>query len=1161
MSDQDTFALLVQEAARVLSPLRVAISSRQHFKTFMARLGWTADDIPQPLQDLSADLDTLITRLKAVTDGDVGIAALDALRQAVVDVIDSVKAISTAPDGLFPPHFIADNFKAEFPAQLVTYLLVEYLSVNHPTAVFALRALGVIERRYEPPTGNRRPFIRDRFQFSNLSQVLEDPSVVFRNAFGWGTDNPDYDSLFEQLDNLLIYLGLAVFRSEIDESIARKIEEGIDQPGNPRRSVLRAVFFERTRTDGSRLAAELDFLPLPGDQTTKPGLALMPFFNGVQGFRMQLGNEIAVMIDASFDLKGGVGLIFRPEQDLRVLLGFDSDAAPASAEGEIVVRAEYASESGDPIVIIGSSDGSRLEVRNVSGTGGLRLTTATDKQEIFSEFELQGGRLVIDTGKGDGFLQRILPAGGFSANLELTVGLSSINGFYFRGSGGLEVQLPAHINLGPVDIESLVIGLRPESGAIRVDLGANVKAELGPLTAVVEELGLRATLSFPDSGGNLGVADLDIGFKPPTGVRLSIDGGGFKGGGGLSFDPENARYTGMLELQYQNRIDLKAIGLLTTRMPDGSKGFSLLIIITSEFTPVQLGLGFTLNGVGGLLGLNRTALVERLRTGLHDNTLQSILFPQDVIANADRIVSDLRQVFPPQQGRFIFGPMARIGWGTPTLITADIGLLIELPQPVRVFILGVVKALLPDERAKLLRLQVNFLGVIDFEREQFSFDASLFDSTLLSFTLAGDMAVRMNWGDSDPNFLVTVGGFHPAYEPPPLDLPVLKRLTLQLLSADNPRLTLETYFAVTSNTAQFGARLELYASASKFNVYGFLSFDALFQFNPFYFTTDIGAMLALRIGSSNIASIKLSLTLEGPTPWKAQGTAKFKICWFFTLKVRFNKTFGEQRDTRLDDVAVLPLLAAALSDRNNWESKSPTGRNRLVSLKKIESTGDEVIADPSGVLSITQKVVPFNVAIQRFGNQQPADGNLFAIEQVRMGEAGDAETLSTSPVQEQFAPAQFFEKSDAEKLSSKSFERFDSGVRLNDSERLDATYAAKRDIEYELYYIDGQRDLAQWFEPFFPDQTAFNIWATGGAVASSPLSFANNSKSALAPEAVQVSQEHYAVVNVDDLTIVNDSAVRASEAAGLALMRDMIRNNPGLEGNLQVVPTFEVNRL
>jgi hypothetical protein len=142
-------------------------------------------------------------------------------------------------------------------------------------------------------------------------------------------------------------------------------------------------------------------------------------------------------------------------------------------------------------------------------------------------------------------------------------------------------------------------------------------------------------LSFP-TRRNIGPLDLDLRFKPPDGLGLSIDGGGFTGGGFLRFFEADQRYEGMLELEYEDRISLKAIGLLTTRLPGGKPGFSLLIIITAEFTPIQLGLGFTLNGVGGLLGLNRSADAERLRSGLRDNTLSSVLFPQNSVENASR---------------------------------------------------------------------------------------------------------------------------------------------------------------------------------------------------------------------------------------------------------------------------------------------------------------------------------------------------------------------------------------------------------------------------------------------------------------------------------------------------------------------------------------------
>src|ERR1044071_8048935 len=100
-------------------------------------------------------------------------------------------------------------------------------------------------------------------------------------------------------------------------------------------------------------------------------------------------------------------------------------------------------------------------------------------------------------------------------------------------------------------------------------------------------------------------------------------------------------------------------------MPDGSKGFSLLIIITAEFgTGIQLGFGFTVLGLGGLLGLNRTMNLPALTEGVRSGSLNSLMFPKDPVANAPRIIADLRAMLPPYEGRFLIGPMAKLGWGT-----------------------------------------------------------------------------------------------------------------------------------------------------------------------------------------------------------------------------------------------------------------------------------------------------------------------------------------------------------------------------------------------------------------------------------------------------------------------------------------------------------------
>ncbi len=57
-------------------------------------------------------------------------------------------------------------------------------------------------------------------------------------------------------------------------------------------------------------------------------------------------------------------------------------------------------------------------------------------------------------------------------------------------------------------------------------------------------------------------------------------------------------------------------------------------------------------------------LFQPLMDGVRTNSIQSIMFPQDVMANAPRIISDLQAIFPPQEGIFLIGPMAKIGWGS-----------------------------------------------------------------------------------------------------------------------------------------------------------------------------------------------------------------------------------------------------------------------------------------------------------------------------------------------------------------------------------------------------------------------------------------------------------------------------------------------------------------
>ena len=109
------------------------------------------------------------------------------------------------------------------------------------------------------------------------------------------------------------------------------------------------------------------------------------------------------------------------------------------------------------------------------------------------------------------------------------------------------------------------------------------------------------------------------------------------------------------------------------------------------------------------------------------------------------------------------------------------------------------------------------------------------------------MGLLVAWGD-DANFVVSVGGFHPQFNPPPLPFPSPQRVAARhhqrVLRADPRR----GYFAVTSNTAQFGASvgvlLRLLGAERR---RGTPSFDALIQFSPFHFSVSISTSFSVSV--------------------------------------------------------------------------------------------------------------------------------------------------------------------------------------------------------------------------------------------------------------------------------------------------------------------------
>src|SRR5262249_37516838 len=216
--------------------------------------------------------------------------------------------------------------------------------------------------------------------------------------------------------------------------------------------------------------------------------------------------------------------------------------------------------------------------------------------------------------------------------------------------------------------------------------------------------------------------------------------------------------------------------------------------------------------------------------------------------------------------RYMVGPMVQLAWGTPTLLTLELAIVLELPEPVRLLILGRLQVLLPDADHALIQVRMDAIGLIDFNRGDVALDATLYDSRIVQFALTGDMALRANWG-AQPTFVLALGGFHPRF-PAPAGVPHLERLALSLSDGDALQLRCEAYLALTSNTVQFGARLDLHAAGGGFSFDGSLGFDVLVQLAPPAFVVDIGVALALRYHGHLLLGIFFNGSLAGPTPWQ-----------------------------------------------------------------------------------------------------------------------------------------------------------------------------------------------------------------------------------------------------------------------------------------------------
>lgn len=924
------------------------------------------------------------------------------------------------PDELKDP-----QFWLELSTDLPEWLLLEYLEQEVSVVYSLLLTLGIIEEDQENDTRT--------LKIDELGTVFSDPVGTLKALYQWGGTQLDYEKLQDVLLSALMALDLPIslkpVRSEIANQYLTNNSNNIYELDIP---IVQGI------TNNAFVNAGLILVPVP-EHTGGPinGFLLTNLSFGDISKSIKINDSWTLTISGELDQTGVTGIRVHPGNTYpHGILG--------ETEASISLLGQPVDDHGNQTswLLLGGRDSTRIEVGQLELLAGFK--------SIGNEADLRLAALIHDIvlaltpADADSFAGALLGSLDVNTELDVDIEWSSSAGFRLGGNANLDIAIPIDKTIGPIFIDNVHLIAAKDADDITsagssIQTGITWSVNLGPFSILVEDMGLDLNIIKSDSNsGNLGAININVEFLPPDGAGFSVieeqTGGVVSGGGYLSFEKDIGRYSGALSVHALS-VGLSAMGVLDTRLPDKPKEWALFFSITANFPSLPLSFGFFLEGVGGIVCVNRTMDSESLAEGLIEGVLDDLMFPDDVLADAASIVQKADTYFPIAVDSYVFGPVVAIGWGKPTLIAGELGVMLSLPDG-ELAIIGSISTVLPDPELSLLSLNMDVLGVIDVAEQTILVAAALYDSRLLStIELSGEMAL---YGRSSgtPYFLLSVGGYHPNFQPPgdlPAVLHSLARMNARIGLSEDVFIELQSYFAVTSNTVQFGAELFMEASykflLTVYTAKGWFNFHVLIVFSPFSIVTDIGAGIGVYANDKELMGVDLQVHLEGPEPWYASGKAEFK---FFGIKVKFKIELGGKQLPELPEpFNVEAAVVKALEDSSAWSAlSSNSDTEKAITLIDVNESDDDIVwARPDNLLEARQAVCPLDRDIEVYGRYVPDGAKRIDLKSAQIDGANNLPLdIKWNTLTDWFAPSQFDDLPESKKLSSPSYEEMTAGV-------------------------------------------------------------------------------------------------------------------------------------
>jgi hypothetical protein len=648
---------------------------------------------------------------------------------------------------------------------------------------------------------------------------------------------------------------------------------------------------------------------------------------------------------------------------------------------------------------------------------------------------------------GDPLLKQVIPGTPPPAETKpTTITLDSAGGLYLGdGRGNERAVLPVQFDAPGVELRELALGLlrNPSREATGLEITLVVAGKIGSVVGLVVT-GSGITIGLDGAPTADAAFPMVVAPRLPDSAGVRIDAKVIKGGGYLY--RHGSEYGGALQLEFA-KVGVYAIGIL------GTDPFSLVLVMGVHFpAAIELSFGFTFNGVGGLLAIDRVISSDELRKGLQQHVIDNLLFPDDPITAAPTILGQLGKVFPVQAGGFVVGPIVELGWGSQAkIVEAKLGIALSLPDP-KVLILGSLRIRAPSKLTPLTDFRAEVFAEIT--GDHFLLIATLQDSKIAGIPISGDMGLLLAWSGSAA-FALSVGGFHPHYPDKPAELAALRRLSIDLSPPAVVKIVVEAYFAVTAGAVMAGLHGELNADVGVASGRAWLTFDAIFRWVPeFGFEVDLSMGISIEVFGESFCSISFSGHLQGTRPWIIQGTATIDVWWLPTIHFDLGPYhWGDPSIPAPKAVDPLATVKEALSALEAWKAQLPGDADLLVQLAPVADL-EGLVAHPLAGLEVTQARVPLETEIDRIGSAP------VTARRIHLGlpTAGGLDVAAVSTVSAPFAPGAFLALTGEALLSRPGFEQLPSGCRMAAAATPVTEQPTRADIKWHTYFRDEKKD-------------------------------------------------------------------------------------------------------